>query len=310
MEKRNVLLSGLFAILLVAILASLASADVIDPRYSDNYHSSYGTSSIYLINITYNGNLIENYSLTALMCYESPTNFQGPNELNISFLDSQNNCHWAPSYSQYELCSSEGIFSGDYSIKGCNFLYRYPSIKESSPYAKFVIFVSSLNKTFISDEETLLKPVNTFSAELLQYGGIKLNRLDNYSFTPLPNREETSPMGILLLPLLTIMIELLVAFIFLKIIKTKKKISRILGFVLLANVISWPIAFIISLTFILFSEMGAIIFAELFAIIFEAFFIYLTNKKFITLKRSFGLSILINIASFVLGLLILILIMY
>ena len=302
MNEKNILL--MFAIIIVSISAPLASADVIDPW--GNHYVSYGTSSIYFANVTYNDGLIENYSLSALLCYESPTNFQGPSGLNVSIFDSVKKCYWGPSYGQYGTCSSEGIFTGDYSLEGCYFLYRYPRTQGEYPNTRIAIFVSDLNKTFISNE-TILKPSNTFSAELLQDGTMNLNRLDNYSVSP-PGVYENSSWGILLLPILTVIIELLTAFIFLKVIKTKKKISRILGFVLLANLISWPIAFILSLTLVLFSGLWAIILAELFAVIFEAFFIYWTNKKLITLKRAVWLSITINATSFILGILILALI--
>jgi hypothetical protein len=306
MKEKGVLLQVLFAIILMVILATLASADIIDPLNPYNYHSSYETSSIYLTNTTYNGSLIEDYSLNVLMCYEFATNFQGPSELNVSMIDSQNNCVWSSSYNQHKVCSSEGIFSGDYSIEGCNFLYRYPISKASSPYARFVIFVPILNKTFISEEQVLLKPVNTFSAELLQYGDIRINRLDNYTFTPPRDYDESSPWKILLLPLLTIIIECLAGFIFLKIAKTKERIYRILGFVLIANIISWPVALMLFSLTLLVIGLWAVVFAELFAVVFEAFFIYWTNKKFITLNKSFLLSIAINVTSFALGLLILI----
>jgi len=305
MKEKEVFLYGLFAIFFMFILAAPISADVIDPRYPYIYHSSYETSSIYLVNTTYNGDLIENYSVAVLMCYEYSTNFRGPSELNISFFDSEKNCYWTHSYNQYKSCSSEGIFSGDYSIEGCSFLYRYPLSEVTEPDAKFVIFVPGLNKTFISDKEIILNQANTFSAELFQDGNINIRRMDSYSFTPSPSYSEDFPWGILFLPLLTVIIELVAAFVFLKAAKTKRRIFRILGFVLLANIISWPVALILFSLPVLFLAYWGIVLAEGFAIVFEAYFIYWTNKKFITLKKSFWLSLAINAASFFLGLLIL-----
>lgn len=52
---------------------------------------------------------------------------------------------------------------------------------------------------------------------------------------------------------------------------------------------------------ILLSMLVAIAIAEAFAVVFEAYFIHWLNKKIISLKRSFILSIAMNAASFVIG---------
>jgi hypothetical protein len=41
--------------------------------------------------------------------------------------------------------------------------------------------------------------------------------------------------------------------------------------------------------------------SEIFAIVFEAYFIYYLNKQAITLKKSFVLSTIMNLASLIIG---------
>lgn len=108
--------------------------------------------------------------------------------------------------------------------------------------------------------------------------------------------------------ILTILIELVVLIIFLRRWKVKKWKRPILSLVL-ADVISVPLVWIIfiglvsrlALIFQLLSILIAVVVAEAFAVVFEAYFIYWLNKNAISLKRSFILSIVMNIASFIIG---------
>lgn len=107
---------------------------------------------------------------------------------------------------------------------------------------------------------------------------------------------------------LTILIELMVLIIFLRRWKVKGWKRPILSLVL-ADVISVPLVWIIfigmvvvlSMIFQLLGILIAFVIAEAFAVVFEAFFIYWLNKKVISLKRLFILSIVMNVASLVIG---------
>jgi hypothetical protein len=99
--------------------------------------------------------------------------------------------------------------------------------------------------------------------------------------------------------IITLILELLVALIYLSITKISK---RILLYVLIANVISLPIVWflfpsikITSLVFLMF------VLSEIFAVVFEAYFIYHLNKKIISLRKSFVLSTIMNLVSLFVG---------
>lgn len=77
--------------------------------------------------------------------------------------------------------------------------------------------------------------------------------------------------------------------------------------VIIANLISVPILWlfiefrsIIPLTGLL-KDLLISLFGEIFVIIFEAYFIYWLNKKIITLKGSFILSLIMNLVSLIGG---------
>lgn len=113
--------------------------------------------------------------------------------------------------------------------------------------------------------------------------------------------------------ILTIIIELAVLIIFLRKwkIKTRKWKKPIITLIT-ANIISVPLVWIIffllvAILTILMTEFPwaniviSFIIAEAFAVVLEACFMYWLNKKIISLKRSFILSIVMNAASFVIG---------
>lgn len=94
----------------------------------------------------------------------------------------------------------------------------------------------------------------------------------------------------------TLIIEIFASLVFLSITKTKKKI---LIYVLLANIISIPIVWF--LFGLLKPSLFTAFFSEIFAIVFEASFIYFLNKKINSFKKALLLSVIINIASLIIG---------
>ena len=99
--------------------------------------------------------------------------------------------------------------------------------------------------------------------------------------------------------IITLILELLVALIYLSSTKISKKV---LLYVLIANIISLPIVWflfpsiqIMPLVFLIF------IISEIFAVIFEAYFIHYFNKNIISLKKSFILSMIMNLVSLFVG---------
>ena len=97
--------------------------------------------------------------------------------------------------------------------------------------------------------------------------------------------------------LLTLILELLVAFVLLSV---RKEPRNVMIGVLVANIISLPIVWLVfpylSLHFLL-----VILFSEIFAVLFEGYFIYLFTKKTLALVMSMILSLLMNLCSFIIG---------
>jgi hypothetical protein len=100
--------------------------------------------------------------------------------------------------------------------------------------------------------------------------------------------------------IITIVIELAVAFLFFKKWKIKK-LKRPLLTIVVANIISVPIVWIIWLNLLPLLGGLAILISEIFAIVFETYFFYHFNKKIVTLKKALILSLIMNIVSFVFG---------
>lgn len=112
--------------------------------------------------------------------------------------------------------------------------------------------------------------------------------------SPITSRYRLS--GFLLAFFLTIIIELIVAFIYTRIHKTP---SRLLKAVLLGNIISIPIMWFI---YPLFKFIPYIYFAfEVVVITIESIIIFKMNKELISKQEAFKLGIIMNIISIIIG---------
>jgi hypothetical protein len=169
----------------------------------------------------------------------------------------------------------------------------------------------------------------TFNSEIIEFLSTKpilsykidINFDNKLSIMPFPTEESstTSPGFYFILALsLTLIIEVVIFIIFLRRWKIKtQKWKRPLISLIIANLISLPLVWVIFFFLLIFFSQiflwtgvsYAIFIAELFAVFFEAYFIYWLNKKIITLKKSFILSIVINVASFLIGGLLLIILL-
>ncbi|VVB77103.1 Uncharacterised protein [uncultured archaeon] len=96
---------------------------------------------------------------------------------------------------------------------------------------------------------------------------------------------------------LTFAIELSVAFLYLHITKIKNKV-RILITAALANVVSLPIVWFV---FVILLGAAGYVLGEIFAVAFEGYAIYYFNKKAMKLKSAMTMSLAMNIASVILG---------
>lgn len=95
---------------------------------------------------------------------------------------------------------------------------------------------------------------------------------------------------------LTLVIEVLAALLFLLVTKRPKSV---LTSVVKANLISLPVVWFIFPLLKVF--LLVVVLSEIFAVVFEGYFIHLLNKTVLSLKQSFILSIITNTASFIIG---------
>lgn len=161
-----------------------------------------------------------------------------------------------------------------------------------------------------------------FSSDVINFSWTKSPLFYNLSIMPddkviiTPSPKPENPGNLLLwLPfigalLLTIAIELIVSIIFLKRWKiSSKKWRKPLLTVVIADIISVPLVWIIFFCIVAmlaaffqsWSILIAITIAEAFAVVFEAYALFRFNKKILPLKRAFILSIVMNLASCIIG---------
>lgn len=230
------------------------------------------------INIYYDSSKISDASFSAKMlsCVgeDYPENNEVIPQLNISEYDSSKDCYWKPAFMAW---------GGDCSDSRCHFGYMLPS------EFKLAVYVPSLNKVFVTNEVSRENFDSTYKVELYQSGATKISETTSFM-------KKDSILSFIKALIITLVIELIVAFIFILVTKLPK---RILISFLIANLISLPIVWFI------FPLIGAIVLvialSEIFAVIFEALFVYYTNKNSITLAKSFVLCLLANIASLIIG---------
>jgi hypothetical protein len=96
--------------------------------------------------------------------------------------------------------------------------------------------------------------------------------------------------------LLTLALELMVAFVYLKL---AKKPSYILLFVILGNLITLPLVWFVFPIFL--NVGGAMIVGEIFAFVSEALFLLLTCRKWFKPSGAFLLSFMMNVMSLLIG---------
>jgi len=265
---KNEFIFLILASLIFSILPNFVFAD-IGPKPTVN------------INVLYNGNKISdsNFSAKMLMCTNQ--NWGNPQEdlipqLNISEYDSAKNCYWKP---------APLTWGGDCRESKCYFFYMPPS------EFKLAVYIPSLNKVFISNEISR-KNFNSYYKVILNSDG----SAEIYETTAVVVIKENVLYFIKAL-IITLIVELLVSLIYISRTKLPKKI---LISVLIGSLITLPIVWFI-FPIIKITPLVIILLSEIFAIIFEAYFIYYLNKQVITLKKSFVLSIIMNLASLIIG---------
>ena len=168
----------------------------------------------------------------------------------------------------------------------CHFNYYIPS--------EFILeaYLPSQDKIFFSAPVKRENFRSSFEANLHENGTIVVQETTKFSRT----NAGLNIRDFIVALVLTLVLETLTALIFVTSAKISKKV---LVYVAIANLISLPIVWFVFPRFV--KLPFTIPLAEIFAFVFEAYFIYLLNKKLITLKKSFILSLIMNLASFFIG---------
>lgn len=277
MKKNFIAILVLFLLLAVQAYADIGPKPTVD------------------IYVSYNGEKINDNLFYARMlgCYA----IDGPEaerikdaiiaqKLGIREFDEAKNCYWQP---------ARFAWGGECQESICRFTYSPPS-----PF-RLAVYVPSLEKTFISEEIENKNFRSNYDANLFSSGAIEIKEKTSY----LASNESYPLRSFLIALLLTLAIELLVVFLYMKRSKDySKKYSkfqkRVLSTVLAANIISLPLVwFIIPSTGL--NPINMIILAEIFAVLFEGVLLHFVNKSIFPLKKALILSFLMNAASSFIG---------
>ena len=277
------------------LLLPLVSADAIPPAAS--------------IDLAYNGSGIQGpIQAVALVCVgagsEAYQDMDIIRQLDIREPDPEKNCTWRP----WE-------FRGGCANSKCEMM----SIPYSQPF-KMAFYLPDLDKVFTT-EETKAKLyrsrgdyLNKYYIDLASLSSKAANMESpskEVAVTVIEKDEDGTLMMLFVAALLaTLAVEALTALIFAKIAKIKR-IKRLLLTVVGANLISLPVMWFILIplfsvvVYYFFSATAlyflVILLAEACVIAFEAYFIHRMNKKSISPKQAIVLSIIMNVASVILG---------
>jgi hypothetical protein len=260
-------------------MTAVANADIAPPRS--------------VVNVLYNQQPINGtFYAVVLSCTNSSSfNTYGipVNQLNVSQYDANMGCYWRYDYS---------LTRGSMWCAGSVCSSEYPQ-----RLFKIAFYLPDLNKTFITDMANNSDWGTKFVAELYPNGSATLTSLNGNNNNTVT---DWSGIGLFFGALaVTIIIELAVAFAYLKVAKAKQK-GRILVFVVIGNIISLPLVWF---GFVLVLGIAGLLIGEVFAVVFEGCFIYYFNKKAMKLKSALLMSLLMNLASAIIGGLILLLLL-
>jgi hypothetical protein len=256
----------LFSLLAVLVLAVVVKADVGPPMMN--------------VDVTYNGFPVNGTFYSDILTCTNSSNVSVDDvptlQLNESY-DAAKGCYWAYDGSTRESLCSESR---------CQFYYF--GLKDF----KVVFYLPGIDALFISNEVNMSSFETQYSAQLHSDGSATIAAI---------NTPPSPPMDIIgffaLAMLLTLAVELAVAFLYLQAVKVKKKGSILIA-VVVANLIS---LFILWFGFVYFLDIIGFFLGEVFAVVFEGYFIYYLNRKAIGLKSAMFMSLAMNFVSLMVG---------
>ena len=254
------------------LIPTLALAD-IGPQATANMH------------ITYQGEEITASRFNAIMlaCHKheyEPRDVE-VSQLNIKNYDSERHCYWQPTVT---------VFGGECKNSQCQFRAFALMPKKF----KLAVYLPSLDRVFISNPVSKKSLYSDYEVDLLSNGTINIKEV-----TPFLKSDVVRNVKPFIAALVVVLgVELSTGTLYLLFTKTPLKI---LVSIALGNLISLPLLWIVIPHLNIKHLWPVILIAQAFAISFESYFIYLLNRQRIALRRSFILSMLINLASCFIG---------
>ena len=265
------------------------------------------------IAVSYDNEPVSNFFLARLLaCYEqsSPDNcdyFENDDELINYFIRVQNDikenpfkkyCEESPIFKTPEniggkLCYwslAPLAWGGDCRNSNCGFWYSIPD------NFRVMVYFPSLDRVFVSNEVSNKNFNSKYQLDILSEGSA--NIYETTSFL-----ENDMVLLFIQALIITLILELLIGYVFLRKLREYK---RILGTIVIANIISLSIVWLIVDSIGVSALSITLPVSELFVMFFETYFIYFLNKKLISLKKSFKVSVVMNLFSLFIGGLILI----
>ena len=277
---------------ILGLLILATSADLPPPR-------------IIHIDVTYNNERIDSvFYAQILACVgklteedvrehlEKVVEEHGIEQLAFEEFDRDGNCYWVPIRTWWCKCA----------YSKCEFEWLHER------EFRLAVYVPQLDRLFVSGEmeaeniSIAEKRESFYEATLLPDGTIDMKKIVQVAVKA-GKREYEVEMFTKALSV-TLLIELLIAFIYINIGRTaipkySKKQVRVLLTVFLANILSLPILWSIFPS--IWNSFFMIILGEAFVILFEGFLIYLLNKSVFPIKDALLLSFILNVGSVVLG---------
>lgn len=265
-----------FVIVLFVIFCAFSASADIGPRPSASFH------------LTYSGEEIADAEFNAAMLVcQKDKGYAGETipELKIELYDGERVCYWQPNPFAY---------GGDCRESSC--IFRHLGADEFMLAA----YIPSIDKVFMSSAVKMENYYSSYEAKILPGGTIAIEETTGF----FRRAASHDLFGFFIALILTLALELATAFIF--ILKTKLS-KNILKAVALGNIISLPAVWFVfpliskSLSGSPLGLVRVIVVAEILAFLFEGWLIHFMNKKVISLKKSFVLSLIMNLISLIIG---------
>jgi hypothetical protein len=242
-----------------------------------------------VFHVMFNGSSVDgNFYATKLVCYsgEELANIKNATPMQRYIVFEQNdtskNCTWYPIPEVETECSNSM----------CSFYGGF------HPEYKLALYLPSLNSVFISGSEN--RTFGDFQVNISSSGEMRIGEMPPR--VPLIPTDELSVLAYALV--LTVVVELITSFIYLHLRRLSKSI---LLSVVIVNIISVPLLwFFLKSAPVLPTLCFTVPLGESMVFVFEAIAIYLLNRKKIGLIDSFAMSFINNMASFLAGILLLI----